>query len=98
MPEKNVLEVLKKIQGDSALAKQFMKDPQGTLTAQGLDASKLKISRTTDSRAIRTTTVAEKRIAADLTAGRLDALDSISRMKATVCGSVGYIVCGSVGD
>lgn len=98
----NIAETLKKIQADPDLSRRFMKDPQGTLTEMGVNTANLKVSRATDPRATRVGVRPTARIVNELGGGRLDTLDRLAgrdlRTAVTICGSVGYIVCGSVGD
>jgi hypothetical protein len=98
----NVAETLKRIQADPDLTRKFMKDPQGTLTEMGVNVENLKVSRATDPRATRVGVRPAARISSELRMGRLDALDRMGgrdlKTAVTICGSIGYIVCGSVGD
>jgi hypothetical protein len=97
-----LLDTLNKIQSDPELTKKFLIDPDSALREQGIDTSSMKVTKTTDPRSgwVRADATVDRSVAADLTAGRADAIGRLptGQLRATVCGSIGYIVCGSVGD
>jgi hypothetical protein len=97
-----LIETLDKIQSDPELTKKFMIDPAGTLRTLGVDPTGLKVTKTTDTRSgwVKPDVPQDRGLAAELAAGKAEALDRIPgpAMRPTICGSIGYIVCGSVGD
>jgi hypothetical protein len=96
------METLNKVQSDPELTKRFMIDPEGTLRDLGVDTSTMRVTKTTDPRAgwVRADVVPDRTLSAELAAGKSDAIGKIpgAVIRSTICGSIGYIVCGSVGD
>lgn len=72
---------LERFESEPKLAKKFIEDPESTLELMGVDTSNLIIQR-------------------NLGVGRSDVsdiLDGVLTPQLTVCASVGFIVCATVG-
>ena len=63
-------------------ARKFASDPEGYLKAKGVSTEGLRIGMSQG----------------ELSDQALDAVAGGMKAAPTICGSVGYIVCGSVGD
>ncbi len=104
----DVMKMLQAIQKDPELTKRFLEDPQSALKEQGFKTEGLTIRKTSDARDLRIERLKPGTMRRafetdfapikELELGRLDVLDQLDPAAATICGSIGYVVCGSVGD
>jgi hypothetical protein len=80
--DKALEEALEKVRTTPAEAKKFASDPEGYLKSKGVATDGLRIGVSQG----------------ELNDQALDAVAGGAQQAATICGSVGYILCGSVGS
>lgn len=80
--DKTLEEALEKVRATPGEARKFASDPEGYLKSKGVATEGLRIGMSQG----------------ELTDQALDAVAGGAMQAPTICGSVGYIVCGSVGD
>jgi hypothetical protein len=80
--DKTLEEALETVRATPGEARKFASDPEGYLKSKGVATEGLRIGMSQG----------------ELTDQALDAVAGGAMAAPTICGSVGYIVCGSVGD
>ncbi len=106
MATQDLLKTLEKIKADDKLTKAFIENPAAVMSKEGFNTSKLKITQkkspTYTRRGVGLPTNLDM---GDVIAGKLNPLDHLGGGRnvpggqaATVCASIGFVVCGAVGD